>query len=555
MIGVIADSADREVVQEFFELFKTPWEFYRGDREYDVLLCGGDGEFPATAKLAVVYAGRRISFDDQQHIPILPQQKQSSLLALRGRRLPIYGQTATFEKNGPALLADEVNQDSAAYLATREGKMVARIGYDLFREVRTLLTAGQPLAYATSPTLELHIELLRGLIAGAGLGLLEIPPAPEGHPFMVCLTHDVDHPAIRQHRWDHTAFGFFYRATWGSFGRLIRRQMPWRDVLTNWGAALKLPLVYAGLAADFWQQFADRYLELEKGRPSTFFVIPFRDEPGKSAQGLTPSFRAARYAAKDIANVLERLRAAGHEVGLHGIDAWIDGGRGSQEFREIREVTKTSEIGVRMHWLYFDENSPAVLEKAGAAYDSTVGYNEAVGYRAGTTQVYKHLDTARLLELPLHVMDTALFYPTRMEASRSQASSILRSMADDIARYGGVLTINWHDRSVVPERLWDACYRDLLADLHSRGAWFCTAGQAVSWFQKRRSVTFEIDSRGNPVACLKLAAGREEALPALRLRTYKAAASEPTMGRPSYDYADTPILENVETGVPSGAGL
>ena len=29
MIGVIADPAEHNVVREFFELFKTPWEFYR----------------------------------------------------------------------------------------------------------------------------------------------------------------------------------------------------------------------------------------------------------------------------------------------------------------------------------------------------------------------------------------------------------------------------------------------------------------------------------------------------------------------------------------------
>ena len=31
MIGVIANPADHDVVCEFFELFKTPWEFYRGE--------------------------------------------------------------------------------------------------------------------------------------------------------------------------------------------------------------------------------------------------------------------------------------------------------------------------------------------------------------------------------------------------------------------------------------------------------------------------------------------------------------------------------------------
>ena len=43
-----------------------------------------------------------------------------------------------------------------------------------------------------------------------------------------------------------------------------------------------------------------------------------------------------------------------------------------------------------MHWLYFDQNSPKTLENAGANYDSTVGYNETVGYRAGTAQGYTY---------------------------------------------------------------------------------------------------------------------------------------------------------------------
>ena len=62
-----------------------------------------------------------------------------------------------------------------------------------------------------------------------------------------------------------------------------------------------------------------------------------------------------------------------------------------------------------MHWLYFDSQAPLALEKAGFSYDSTLGYNETIGYRSGTTQVFKHPNTDHLMELPLHIMDTALF--------------------------------------------------------------------------------------------------------------------------------------------------
>ena len=59
--------------------------------------------------------------------------------------------------------------------------MVVRIGYDLFHEVRTILTLGQPPANASMPSVDLHIALLRDLIVEWAGPLVEIPPVPDGH--------------------------------------------------------------------------------------------------------------------------------------------------------------------------------------------------------------------------------------------------------------------------------------------------------------------------------------------------------------------------------------
>ena len=61
-----------------------------------------------------------------------------------------------------------------------------------------------------------------------------------------------------------------------------------RDLFTNWAAALKLPFVHLGLAKDFWREFDDRYLELEEGLRSTFFVIPFSGRAGNKSHGPAP---------------------------------------------------------------------------------------------------------------------------------------------------------------------------------------------------------------------------------------------------------------------------
>jgi hypothetical protein len=149
-------------------------------------------------------------------------------------------------------------------------------------------------------------------------------------------------------------------------------------------------------------------------------------------------------------------------------------------------------------------------------------------------------------------MDTALFYPNHLELSPQQARIVLRQMVNNVVNLGGVLTINWHDRSLAPERLWDASYREVVQDLKSRGAWFATAGQAVAWFQKRRSVVFEPDSAEPGSVRLKVAFKTGEKIPALRLRAYKPGELSGNGARRPPNYHDSVVVESVGMNVPSG---
>ena len=60
----------------------------------------------------------------------------------------------------------------------------------------------------------------------------------------------------------------------------------------------------------------------------------------------------------------------------------------------------------------------------------------------------------------------------------------------DSRRYGGVLAISWHDRSLVPERLWGDFYAALLKQIDSASPWFGTARDVVAWFRSRRAISF-----------------------------------------------------------------
>jgi hypothetical protein len=523
MIAVLADDTERSVVTEFFELFKTPWEFYHTGRQYEVLICSCSQLPQSSAQLVLVYGGEQTFFDVERNIDIRSQRSGVILEYKRGR-IPIYGKCVTFAGSTIHALQNPDTQESAALEIASNGQRLVRIGFDLFQEIGHLLTRGQPKAHAATPTLDLHVAILRDLIISSSTPLIEIPPVPAGYSFIACLTHDVDHVRIRDHKWDHTMFGFLYRAVIGSLIDLCRGRKSGRHVAANWMAAFSLPLIHLGLAKDFWSGF-DRYIEIEKGVTSTFFLIPNKGDSGQAADRHGPSKRAARYDISNIEDQVQRLLDARREIGLHGIDAWRDSAKGRTELERIRRVTGTSEVGVRMHWLFFDEQSPATLETAGFSYDSSIGYNETVGYRAGTSQVFKPLEVERMLELPMHVMDTALFFPAHMNLSTKQATAIVETLMENAIRFGGVLTVNWHDRSIAPERLWDDLYVKLLEDLKREGAWCPTANQAVSWFRKRRSAVIETSEREGETIRVKVSINLgDDALPGLRLRVHKAPA-------------------------------
>jgi hypothetical protein len=136
----------------------------------------------------------------------------------------------------------------------------------------------------------------------------------------------------------------------------------------------------------------------------------------------------------------------------------------------------------------------------------------------------------------MHVMDTALFYPNYLNLTPARAEEAIRPLIANASRFGGALTVNWHDRSVAPERLWDTFYAQLIEQLRIAGACFLTAGRAVSWFRKRRSIVFE---QNGDVVKIRVPGGCDPNLPGLRIRTYSSNAKDES-------YSDTPLTDGSE---------
>lgn len=547
MIGVIPQAGQENVVEEFFELFKTPWELFRAGQAYDVVIVAADAVPEIDAALLVICGPGAKTMDARLGVA-LSGHRQGAFLTGPDVSLPIYSEMCTFTAGSKGQPCATAGPETVVLRFETADSTVLRLGYDLFEEVRFLLLSGQPIEHASIPTLDLHIKMLRNWILQAGLPLLEIPPTPAGHSFAVCLTHDIDFVGIRRHLLDHSMWGFVFRATLGALRNFFRGRLSAARLFRSWLAAASLPLVYAGWVEDFWEPF-HWYLEVEKGLPATYFLIPFKRRAGENVPGPHASRRATSYDVSDLPGQAATLRSRGCELGVHGIDSWHSVESGRNELAAIAAVSGDSGVGVRMHWLLRDTYTSSVLEQAGYSYDSTFGYNETVGYRAGTSQVFQPLDAKTLLELPLHIQDGALFFPQRLDLSEPEAEKRCQALVENVSETGGVLTVLWHDRSHGPERFWGEFYIRLVQMLKSRAAWFGTAAQLVAWFRKRRQVRFEqVEESGRKY--IRLRYQGEEIQPPLNIRIYAPAGR--LSGRDAMRAEQHSFKETSWNGDPSG---
>lgn len=518
VIGVSLRQPGTDAVGEFFELFKTPWEYARAGRQYDVVITDNFGERePERALTVVIHRGRgdsarRWAFNGAA--PTRVRYGEWAFPVFRGLGvLPGLAGTSIAEVEGTGVCA-------GMQLRERTGTIVY-LAYDFFEETRWLLTVGQPATYAPVPTVDIHLANLRNWMLGAGVPFLEVPPISAGSSFFCCLTHDVDFAGVKNYIFDRTILGFLSRATFGSIQRYRKGDCSLSMLARNLLAVLKLPSVYLGLARDPWDTFAE-YREMEGDAPSTFFFVPFKGVPGRLNNGSSaPMLRAVKYDVGQLGSQVKCLLSEGCEIGVHGLDSWLDANSAERERRRIQDLSGNTGMGVRMHWLYSGKDSLGILDSSGYQYDSTWGYNEAVGYRAGTSQVFKPFGVNRLLELPMHIMDTALYYPGRMGRTLSDGEREIGRMIQNATQFGGVLTVNWHDRSIAPERLWGDVYRWAIGEVRRQGGRFLTAEGAVNWFRKRRAIQFSAIEEGGSLSRIKVAGITTDRADRMVLRTYR----------------------------------
>ncbi|MDO9325513.1 MAG: hypothetical protein Q7T80_11215, partial [Methanoregula sp.] len=356
------------------------------------------------------------------------------------------------------------------------GNLIDLTDNDIFGKISELLNRGRP--HLHEPLCDILLDHLRQELKTHTL-LAEIPPAPWGHPYLMALTHDVDVTSVRECRLVTAGYAAFLCFTQG-----------------NIRAGFQLFLSRWGIGPDPWVLF-ERWKTLEEqlGVRSTFFFVPRKDDPGLRAH----QYRAVGYGIER--EILHGLSWDGWETGIHGIDNWADVEIGKQEMAAVGNGA----VGNRTHWLLFDRDSWKKLDEAGYSYDTTFGYNDDVGFRAGTLQVYRPEGTSNIRELPLHIQDLGLFgkfcwapvdqgweKTACLHMDEPAARVQCKEIVDYALKYGGAVTILWHYENLTPPRDWSGMYTELVKRACADGAWVTTAGNVVEWFEARRKTTLSL---------------------------------------------------------------
>lgn len=337
------------------------------------------------------------------------------------------------------------------------------------------------------------VNLYAGILADAILRRSNVKPVslwPDRQAFGLALTHDVDTPYSRP-------LASYYR-------RRLRQDIS----LRRWG---RIPRAIAASVRN-------------SARRSSHQQSPPEDDPNfgfagwlefSSGLGIASCFFAAsvdsahkrgvlhdvNYNLDDpfLGPALREVVRAGHEVGLH---ASIRSNEKTEWLREeklrLETVLDGPVHGVRHHyWSISGDNPNETFRKhsqAGFLYDSSLGMNDADGFRRGiAVPFYPYDEQSRqalpLVEIPPTVMDGGIFLQSlSTDASRKALEDHLQT----VERFKGLAVLDWHVEQNNPARLNSAgpILKSVLGESLAgrQDVYSATPARIAEWWRKRTSV-------------------------------------------------------------------
>lgn len=295
---------------------------------------------------------------------------------------------------------------------------------------------------------------------------------PGGARWAVALSHDVD----MLFKW---RFRSVIRLLLESPPQVLGGGLPdlarrWRELLRRWRDG-----------RDPWF-LVDELLDLEERR-GLHSTLLFLAEPRDHQ-----TFRYHLDRAQ-VRGLLLRIRQRGYEVALHGgWSSFRSARRLAFQRGRLESLAGQRSPATRQHWLRFDvARTWEAQQEAGFSVDSSLGFNDRPGFRAGTSLPFHPLGDdggpLGLLEMPLVLMDSQLFDEQGLEPPA--AARLAQEAVEQVRRVRGLLTLNWHPHTLCREDFPGRreLFEEILGVVTRRDCWAAGLGDVAGHWLAREA--------------------------------------------------------------------
>lgn len=284
--------------------------------------------------------------------------------------------------------------------------------------------------------------------------------------FQICLTHDVDY--IKKTALLILRRSAFYLSS--TFRELSKAKL---------FSALKemyRSLCFLLTPCDYWQFEYIQKLEQTYGLRSTFYIYAGAKEGQMSERFKRVVFDPGYDIVNDdrMQKKIKGLTKKGWEVGLHGSFGSHDSLKLMlKEKNRLEAITESPVLSIRQHWLRLSlSNTWKMQAETGIKVDTTLGFNDCIGFRAGVANPFYPYDFDKgerhqILEVPLVLMDSSVFDYCRMDDNEARQKSL--EILEEVKKFNGCVAINWHQRTSAADYRWYWLYREILIWIKENG--------------------------------------------------------------------------------------
>jgi len=299
---------------------------------------------------------------------------------------------------------------------------------------------------------------------------------PEGKTCAVCLTHDVDE-VKKTYQWITYPLKLILR---GNFKNL---RFQFRSFIQKLRGN-----------EPFWTFDEIIRIEGSRGVKSSFY---FLRETGKVRLFDTKTWRHSgrRYDFNDthVKELLHYLSSHDWEAGLHGsFYSYLDPEKLRSEKAALELALGTSVTGGRQHNLNLKIPETWLnQERVGLLYDTTLGYNDCLGFRWGISFPFrpyysKEKRSLNVLQIPLAIEDLPYF------CCQEPWNEFL-TIFNNVEESHGVLTLLWHHTVFNENEFpgWASEYIKIIEYCKKQDAWLGSGKQIHAWWIWREKTTID----------------------------------------------------------------